>query len=156
MRNHVRRFAKRMRCNFAGFLSETPRELARAPESQRKRKAGLELFQASSLVLTLARQLNNSDNNGACDDDEPGARCSNTDAHRSSKCGNMDSPRNSRNSCVGNSHNSPGNRNCCTGRPGNRIQFLLLQFRLKPERQLVLPELEPVRLLPMEVKEVFS
>src|SRR5439155_17620778 len=147
MRNHVRRFTKRMRDNFAGFLSETPRELARAPESQRKRKAGLELFQASSLVLTLARQLNNSDNNGACDDDEPGARCSNTDAHRSSKCGNMDSPRNSRNSCLGN------NRTCMRD---NRIRFRLLRPRRKPVHQLVLPGPEPVRLLSMEVKEVFS
>src|SRR5438552_6356986 len=143
MRNHVRRFTKRMRDNFAGFLSGTARELGRAPESQRKRKAGLELFQASSLALTLARQLNNSDNNGACDDDEPGARCSNTDAHRSSKCGNMDSPRNSRNTL--------GSRNNCNGRPGNRIRY-----RRTPERQLVSPEPEPVRLLPMEVKEVFS
>jgi hypothetical protein len=35
-----------MRSNFAGFLSETPRELARALKSPQK-KAGLELFQAS-------------------------------------------------------------------------------------------------------------
>jgi hypothetical protein len=34
---------------------------------------------------------------------------------------------------------------------GNRIRF-----RLKPERQLVLPAPEPAQLLPMEAKEVFS
>ena len=42
------------------------------------------------------------------------------------------------------------------GMRGNRIQLRLLRRRLKPERQLVLLEPEPVRLLPMEVKEVFS
>src|SRR4029453_4541295 len=40
--------------------------------------------------------------------------------------------------------------------PDNRSRFRLLRCRLKPERQLVLPESKPVRLLPMEVKEVFS
>jgi hypothetical protein len=60
--------------------------------------------------------------------------------------------RNSYNSHGDNTHFIPGSRN--SGMRGNRLR--LLRRRLKPERQLVLLEPEPARLLPMEVKEVFS
>ena len=82
------------------------------------------------------------DDDDACGVGKRGDRCSSTAAQRSNKCGNMDSPRNSRNNFVDNIHSTLGNRN---SRP-----------RLRPERQLVLPEAEPAQLLLMEVKEVFS
>ena len=62
--------------------------------------------------------------------------------------------RNSYNSHGDNTRYIPDSRNSRTGMQGNRIR--LLRRRLKPERQLVLLEPEPARLLPMEVKEVFS
>ena len=62
--------------------------------------------------------------------------------------------RNSYNSHGDNTHYIPGSRN--SGIRGNRIRLRLLRRRLKPERQLVLMAPELVRLLPMEVKEVFS
>ena len=63
--------------------------------------------------------------------------------------------RNSYNSHGDNTRYIPDSRNSRTGMQGNRIRLRLLRRRLKPERQLVLLEPEPVRLLPMEVKEVF-
>jgi hypothetical protein len=66
----------------------------------------------------------------------------------------MDNRRNSCSSSVGNTR-IPGIRNRNDIRD-NRSRPRLLLSRLKPERQLVLLEPEPVRLLPMEVKEVFS
>src|SRR5262249_25679820 len=113
-------------------------------------KTGLELLQASSLPFTTSPRALNSDSNddGADGDDAPD---SSTWAHCSSKSDNMGSPRNS---CVGNIRSNPDNRNSCIGMRGN--QFPLLRFRLKPARQIVSPAPEPVRLLLMEVKEVFS
>ena len=76
----------------------------------------------------------------------------------------MDNRRSSCSSCAGSTHipstRSPGIRS-----PGirsrndireNRSRFRLLPRRLTPERQLVLPEPKLVRLLPMEVKAIFS
>ena len=66
----------------------------------------------------------------------------------------MDNRRSSCSSYAGNTH-IPGIRSRNDMRDNRRLLRLLLS-RLKPERQLVLLEPEPVRLLPMEVKEVFS
>jgi hypothetical protein len=52
---------------------------------------------------------------------------------------------------VDNIRSTLDNRNSCIRTRDNRPRF-----RLKPERQFVSPEPEPVRLLPMEAKEVFS
>lgn len=70
--------------------------------------------------------------------------------------GKMDNRRSSYSNCVGNTRSrSPGIRSRNDMQDNQRLLRLLLS-RLKPERQLVLPEPKPVRLLPMEVKEVFS
>ena len=66
----------------------------------------------------------------------------------------MDNRRSSCSNCAGNTH-IPGIRSRNDIRD-NRSRFRLRRPRLKPERQLVWLEPEPVRLLPMEVKEVFS
>ena len=94
----------------------------------------------------------NSNSYDACEFD---GRCSST-AVQCNTFGNMENPRNSCNSYVGNNHRIPDIRSSCTGMLGNQIRPRLLRSRLKPERKFVLPEPEPVRLLPMEVKEVFS
>src|SRR4029077_7422563 len=69
--------------------------------------------------------------------------------------GEMDNRRSSCNSCAGNTH-IPDIRSSRTDRRDNRSRPRLRRSRLKPERQLVLPEQDSARLLPMEVKEVFS
>jgi hypothetical protein len=79
-----------------------------------------------------------------------------TSTHCNSMFGYKGTHRNSYNSHGDNTRYIPGSRNSSTGMRGNRIRLRLLRRRLKPERQLVLLEPEPVRLLPMEVKEVFS
>jgi len=100
--------------------------------------------------------------NNACDASYIDGRCSSTAAQYCNTFGKMDNRRSSCSSCAGNSY-IPGIRNSHI--PGirsrndirdNRSRFRLLRCRLKPERQLVLPESKPVRLLSMEVKEVFS
>jgi hypothetical protein len=106
-----------------------------------KKKAGLELL-PSQLIPPLHRPLLNH-GDGAYGVDKLGGRCSSTAVRCNSKYHNTDTPHNS---CMGNIRN---NRNSCIGMLGTRL-------RLKPERQLVSPEPEPVRLLPMEVKAVFS
>ena len=90
----------------------------------------------ASLALTATPAFSSGSNSAcdACELDGPG---SSTAGQRSSKFGNTGSYRSSR-----------------TGTLGNRIR--LLRRRLKPERQLVLPAPEPVRLPLTEVKEVFS
>ena len=132
-----------MRRNLAGILSQTPRGVNGNP-ALAKKKAGLELL-PSQLIPFSNQPLFSDGDDDACGVGEPGVRCSSTAARCSSKCGNTDSHRSSYNSCVA------SNRNIRTGRLGNRIRC-----RQKPERQLALPAREPVRLLPMEVKEVFS
>ena len=87
----------------------------------------------------------------ACEFD---GRCSSTVAQCSKTSGKMDNRRSSCSNCAGNTH-IPGIRSHNDMRD-NRSRPRLLLSRLRPERQLVLLELEPVRLLPMEVKEVFS
>jgi len=82
-------------------------------------------------------------------------RCSSTAVRCSKTIGNMENPRNSRNSCAGSNCSIPDIRSYTCMR-GNRIRNRLLRRRLKPERQLVLLEPEPVRLLPVVIKEVFS
>jgi hypothetical protein len=97
--------------------------------------------------------LNDGDDD-SCGAGKPGGRCSrcSSSAGRCSNCDNTETPRNN---YAGNTH-IPGIRSCCNDIRDNRSRFRLLRRRLKPERQLVLLEPEPVRLLPMEVKEVFS
>ena len=140
-----------MRSNFTGFLSETPRELVPGAGESGKKKSWLGIV-PSQLIPSPHQPLLSHDD-GAYGVGALGGCCSSTAAQRSSRCDSTDTRRNS---CMGNSRNSPDTRNSCIGTPGNRIRFLLLRLLPKPERQLVLPEAEPVRLLPMEVKEVFS
>ena len=92
--------------------------------------------------------------NNAYDACEFDGRCSSTAAQCSKTFGKMDNRRSSCSSYAGNTH-IPGIRSRNDRRDNRRLLRLLLS-RLKPERQLVLLEPEPVRLLPMEVKEVFS
>ena len=56
---------------------------------------------------------------------------------------------------MGNTHYIPDIRSSRNGMRDNQIRLRLLRRRLKPERQPVLLEPEPVRLLLTEVKEVF-
>jgi hypothetical protein len=90
--------------------------------------------------------------NNDCDDGDDAA--GSTSTHCNSMFGYTGFHRNSYNSHGDNTRYIPGRRNSRTGMRGNRIR--LLRDRLKPERQLVLLEPEPARLLPTEVKEVFS
>jgi len=92
--------------------------------------------------------------NNAYDACEIDGRCSSTIAQWSKTSGKMDNRRSSCSSCAGNTH-IPGIR-IRNDRRDNRSLLRLLLSRLKPERQLVLLEPEPVRSLSMEVKEVFS
>lgn len=114
----------------------------------RHKKAGLELLQASQLTLTSTLRFSSGSNNAydACEFDNTAAQCN--------TFGNKDNRRSSCSNCVGNTH-IPGIRSRSDMRDNRPLPRLLLS-RLKPERQLVLPEPEPVRLLSMEVKEVFS
>ena len=93
--------------------------------------------------------LNDGDDD-SCGAGKPGGRCSSTAARCSSD--NTEIPRNN---YVGNTHYIPDIRSRNDMRDNRRLLRLLLS-RLKPERQLVLLEPEPVRSLSMEVKEVFS
>ena len=102
--------------------------------------------------MSPAFSSGNSNSYDACEFD---GRCSSTAVRCSKTIGNMENPRNSRNSCAGSIH-IPDIRSSRTGMRGNQIRSRPVQRRLKPERQLVLPEPEPAQLLPMEVKEVFS
>ena len=114
------------------------------------------MLQASQLTSHQPVRFS-SGSNDACDACNIDGRCSSTAVHCCNTFWNMDNPRNSRNSCVGNNHNcSPGIRSSRIGTRGNRIRFRRGRFQPKPERQPLLPAPEPVRLLPMEVKEVFS
>jgi len=113
-----------------------------------KKKAGLE-FLPSQLISASHQQLFSDARDDACGVGELGVWCS-MSVQYSSKSGNTDTHRNS---CTDSTLDS---RTSCIGRPGNRIRFPLLPLLPKPVRQLDLPEPKPVRLLPMEVKEVFS
>src|SRR4029077_10868485 len=79
--------------------------------------------------------------------------CSSTAVQCNKTFGNMDNRRSSCSSCGGNTH-IPGIRSLDIRShndiPDNRSRLRLLRCRLKPERQLVLLEPEPVRSLPME------
>ena len=96
----------------------------------------------------------NDGDDDSCGAGKPGGRCSSTVARCSSD--NTETPRNNCNNYVGNTQNIPDIRSSRNDMRDNRRRFRLLRPRLKPERQLVWLEPEPVRLLPMEVKEVFS
>ena len=117
------------------------------------KKSWLGIAPSQPLNLTSTLRLSGGSNNAydACELDSLG---SSTAAHYSTTFGNMDNRRNSWSSCAGNTH-MPGIRSR-NDIQDNRSRPRLLRFRLKPERRLVLPEPKPVRLLPMEVKEVFS
>jgi hypothetical protein len=94
--------------------------------------------------------------NNAYDACEFGGRCSSTAAQCSKTFGKMDNRRSSCSSYAGNTHTHiPDIRNRNDMQDNRRLRRLLLS-RLKPERQLVLLEPEPVRSLSMEVKAVFS
>jgi hypothetical protein len=119
---------------------------------------------APSQPLTLHQPALNGGSSDAYNACELDSLCSNTAARYNKMFGNpnMDNRRSSCSSYAGNSY-IPGIRN--NHIPGirsrndirdSRSRFRRLRPRLKPERQLVLLEPEPVRLLPMEVKEVFS
>src|SRR5262249_35812030 len=155
MRYRIRRSAKPVRGNFAEFLSPAPPRVNRnrnAPGENKKLAwtCSKPARWASHQPIRFSSGSNNAD---TC---EIGGRCSSTAAQCSNTFDNKDSHRSSCNSFVGSIHSSPGDRNNCTGMRGNQIRFRLLRHRLKPEHQLVLPAPEPVRLLPTEVKEVFS
>ena len=171
-----------MCCDLAGFFSQTPRRVGldflaaagvtalRASSVLRESMSflrGMIWLQvkkklawncskpASQLTLTSTLRFSGGSNNAydACEFD---GRCSNTAAQCSKTSGKMDNRRSSCNSCAGNTHiHIPGIRSRNDIRD-YRIRPRRLLSRLKPERQLVLLEPEPVRLLPMEVKEVFS
>jgi len=117
----------------------------------RQKKAGLELLQASQLTYINSRFSGGSNAYDACEFDD---RCSSTAAHCSKTFDRMDNRRNSCSSYAGNIH-IPDIRNRNDMQDNRRLRRLLLS-RLKPERQLVLLEPEPVRSLSMEVKAVFS
>ena len=120
----------------------------------RQKKAGLELLQASQLTLTSTPRFSGGSNAyDACEFDN---RCSSTAAHYSKTFGKMDNRRSSCSSYAGNTHTHiPDIRNRNDMQDNRRLLRLLLS-RLRPERQLVLLEPEPVRSLSMEVKAVFS
>ena len=140
-----------MRRNLAGILSQTPRGVNGNP-ALAKKKAGLELL-PSQLIPFSNQPLFSDGDDDACGVGEPGGRCSSTAVQSSNnRFGNKDTHRNS---CAGSIH-IPDIRSSRTGMRGNQIRSRPVQRRLKPERQLVLPEPEPAQLLPMEVKEVFS
>ena len=143
-----------MRGNLTGVFSQTPRG-SRGIIRAAGKKAGLELLQASRLTSYQPARLSSGSNN-ACDTYNIDDRCSSTAAQCCNMFGYMDNPRSSCNSCAGNNHRIPDIHSSCIGMRGNRIRFRLVRPRLKPERQLVSWEPEPVQLLPMEVKEVFS
>jgi hypothetical protein len=117
------------------------------------KKGWLGIAPSQPLNLTPTLRFSSDSNNAydACEIDGP---YNSTAVQCSKTFGKMDNRRSSCSSCAGNIH-IPGIRSHNDIR-GNRIRPRLLRSRLKPERQLVLPEPEPVRLLPMEVKEVFS
>ena len=117
---------------------------------------------APSQPLNLTNPAPSGGSNNAYDACELDCLCSNTGAQYCNTFGKLDNRRSSCRSYAGNSY-IPGIRNSHI--PGirsrndirdSRSRFRRLRPRLKPERQLVLLEPEPVRLLPMEVKEVFS
>jgi hypothetical protein len=110
------------------------------------------MLQTSHFNLTPTLRFSSRSNNAydVCAIDGP---CSSTAAQCSKTFGKTDNRRSSC-SCAGNTH-IPGIRSR-NDIQDNRSRPRLLLFRLKPVRQLVLLEPEPVRSLPMEVKEVFS
>src|ERR1043166_1735737 len=118
-----------------------------------QKKAGSELFQ-SSLVPSHQSLCFNSGNIAcnACDID---GRCGNTADHCSNRFGYMDNLRNSCNTRAGNTR-TPGIHSSCIRMQGTRIQFLPAPLQPRLEHQLVSPEPEPVQLLLMATKEVFS
>ena len=136
-----------MRGRFAAFFSQTPRAVSSATWLS-KRKLVWNCSKPARSYSHKARQVSSGSNNAYS--------AGEFDGHCSYTFGNKDTPRNSCNSCVGNNRNTPDTRNSCTCKPDNRIRPQLLRFRLKPERQPVLSAPRQVRLLPMEVKEVFS
>jgi putative salt-induced outer membrane protein YdiY len=91
------------------------------------------LFQTTSLDLTPTRQFNCYDDDGG-NVGKPYGHYS-TAVRYNSKSGNTGN----HNTCKDSSHNTLDNRNSCTG---NQIRFLLRPhpLRLKPERQLVSPQ----------------
>ena len=117
------------------------------------KKGWLGIAPSQPINLTPTLRFSGGSNNAydACEFD---ARCSSTAAQCSKTFGKMDNRRSSCSSYAGNTH-IPGIRSRNDMRDNRRLLRLLLS-RLKPERQLVLLEPEPVRSLPMEVKEVFS
>ena len=99
MRNHVRCFAKRMRCNLAGFFSQTPRRVIETFQVC-KRKAGLELLPSQLFSPHINPSRFNSGSNNACDAGDLDGRCSSTAAQCRNTFGNMDNPRNSPEFCL--------------------------------------------------------
>ena len=118
-------------------------------------------WNCSSQPLNLTNPAPSGGSNDAYNACELDSFCSNTAARYNKMFGNpnMDNRRSSCNGCAGSTHipstRSPGIRSRNDIRD-SRSRFRRLRPRSKPERQLVLLEPEPVRLLPMEVKEVFS
>ena len=117
------------------------------------KKGWLGIAPSQPVNFALISAFSGGSNNAydACEFDGP---CSSTAAQCSKTSGKTDNRRSSCSSYAGNTH-IPGIRTRNDMRDNRRRRRLLLS-RLKPERQLVLLEPERVRLLPMEVKEVFS
>ncbi len=118
------------------------------------KKGWLGIAPSQPLNLTPTLRFSSGSNN-AYDAYGIDGLCSSTAAQSSKTFGNMDNHRNSCSSSAGNTH-IPGIHSSRSDTRDNRSRSRFLRSRLKPERQLVLLEPEPVRLLPMEIKEVFS
>jgi hypothetical protein len=139
----------------ARFIENPSQAFAGDDSASGKKKAGLELLQASYLTLTSTLRFSSGSYNayGACGFDR---LCGSRAAQYCNTFGNMENRRSSRNSCAGNTHTHIPDIRSRNDMRDNRIRPRLLRCRLKPERQLVLLAPKPVRLLPMEVKAVFS
>jgi hypothetical protein len=120
------------------------------------KKGWLGIAPSQPLNLTPTLRFSSGSNNAynACELD---GSYNSTAVQCSKTFGKMDNRRSSCSSCAGNTHTHiPGIRSSRNDIQDNRSRPRLLPSRLKPERQLVLLEPEPVQSLPMEVKEVFS
>src|SRR5205085_8294888 len=112
----------------------------------------------SQLISPHTNRRFNSGGNNAYDACGIGECCSSAAVLCSKRFRNMD---NRRSNCVSSTH-SPDTHNhnsdtrSYNDTPDNRNRSQLHQRQLKLERQLVSLESKPARLLPMELKEVFS